>query len=176
METDGQAPHSVLISILTHGSSRRRCWGTEVGDMTPHFAVDLRCSLGQISFLHTPRAPPSPQPYFAYLCHGSIKLSSSSKGGISPRPRECLGVEWPAGAPASHCVLDSQGGWVWPQHCQALPREEVSMFTGNARQGLGGGWRRGSLPPGALKMFLGSGGAEGRCPSSHLKNEAFCWC
>lgn len=65
---------------------------------------------------------------------------------------------------------------MWPRHCQALPREEVSMFTGNAGQGLGGEWRRGGLPPGALKLCLGTGGAEGRRSSSHPKDEAFHWC
>lgn len=138
--------------------------------MTPHFAVDLPCSLGQISFLHVSGLT---LPTFVM---GALNCPALARVAFFCVPGNVWGVEWPAGAPASHCVLDSQGGWVWPQHCQALPREEVSMFTGNARQGLGGGWRRGRLPPGALKMCLGTGGDEGRCPSSHLKNEAFCWC
>lgn len=107
--------------------------------------------------------PHTPQPYFAHLCCGNIGLFSTSKGWhFSGSWGKVWGVGWLVQGLASHCVLGLQDGWVWPRHCQALPREEVSMFTGNAEQGLGGEWRRGSLPPGTLKMCLGAAGTEGR--------------
>ena len=74
------------------------------------------------------------------LRQGSVELSSSRQGwhfsGWQGRPGLLEGP--------SHCVLGLQAagcGPPTPQHRQALPPEEVLVFTGNAGQGweVGGG-------------------------------------
>lgn len=128
------------------------------------------CIQQQILCVMLGKLLPLPKPYFAHLCLGSMELASFSKGWHFSGSQGQPGV-W------SDPAIVWQASRVWPQHCQALPREEVSVFTGNAGQGLGGGWRRGSQPLGAQKMCLGaSGRAEGGCPSSYPKDETFCCC
>lgn len=75
-------------------------------------------------------------------------------------PRSAWDEEWPSGAPASHCVLGSvRRLGVAPGAARPVPGEEVSVFTGNAEQGLGDGggvtshselWRGWSFRQGAL--------------------------
>ena len=76
---------------------------------------------------------------------GASNCPALAKGGISLGGREGLGCWRGRLEPwASHCVLGLQAagcGPPTPQHRQALPPEEVLVFTGNAGQGweVGGG-------------------------------------